>query len=83
MNLINGLLNINLMYLSIVGMVVGIILGSRINTKMNISFYLISGVIIAYLLGAFPYYNFPVSYAFILSIVGVLIGNIINRVFKR
>ena len=83
MNLINGLLNINLMYLSIVGMVVGIILGSRINTKINMLFYLISGVIIAYLLGAFPYYNFPVSYTFILSIVGVLIGNMINRVFKR
>lgn len=78
-----GLLNINLMYLSIVGLVVGIILGSRINTKMNILFYLISGVVIAYLLGTFPYYNFPISYEFILAIGGILIGNMINRALKR
>jgi energy-converting hydrogenase B subunit J len=76
-------ISLNMIYLSVMGMVIGIILGSRIDSKMNIGFYLISGIIIAYLLGAFPYYNFPISCAFILSIFGILIGNAIHRLFKK
>ena len=78
-----GLITLNTMFLSIVGMFVGFMLGIRINTKLNILFYLIVGVFMAYLLGAFPYYNFPMSYAFVLSMIGLLFGNLINRMFKR
>ncbi|WP_292461044.1 hypothetical protein [Methanothermococcus sp.] len=78
-----GLITINTMFLSLVGMLVGFLLGITINTKLNIWFYLIVGVFIAYMLGSLPYYNFPMSYSFILSLVGLLFGNIINKVFKK
>ncbi len=75
-------MNIDMIYLSIVGMIIGIILGSRVHTKINMPFYILSGAVIAYFLGAFPYYNFPISCAFMLSIIGLLIGNGLNRIFS-
>ncbi|AEH07182.1 hypothetical protein [Methanothermococcus okinawensis] len=77
-----GLITVNTMFLPIIGMLVGLVLGIRVNAKLNIWFYLIVGVFIAYLLGALPYYKFPMSYSFILSLIGLLIGNIINRILK-
>ncbi|WP_421077692.1 hypothetical protein Mjas_08320 [Methanothermococcus sp. Ax23] len=78
-----GLITINTMFLPLVGMFVGFMLGIKINMKLNMLFYLIVGVFVAYLLGALPYYNFPMSYSFILSMVGLLFGNLINMMFKR
>ena len=78
-----GIITIDTMFLSLIGMFVGFIMGIRITTKLNILSYLIAGVIVAYLLGAFPYYHFPISCSFILSMIGLLFGNMVSSKFKR
>jgi energy-converting hydrogenase B subunit J len=58
-------------------------LGIKINAKLNLLFYVVVGVGVAYLLGAFPYYELPMSFSFLLSLGGLLIGALINRIFKK
>ncbi|HIP84127.1 MAG TPA: hypothetical protein EYH15_01355 [Methanothermococcus okinawensis] len=60
-------------------MILGFILGRRITAKLNIWFYLLVGVVVGYLLGPLPYYNFPLSYSFLFSLLGLLLGNLTVR----
>ncbi|HIP90017.1 MAG TPA: hypothetical protein EYH22_00470 [Candidatus Nanopusillus sp.] len=74
-----GVITINTMFLPFIGLIIGFILGKRITVKLNMWFYLIVGLFIGYLLGALPYYEFPMSYSFLLSLIGLLLGNFINK----
>jgi len=70
---------IDYFFLPFTGMILGFILGRRITVKLNVWFYLVVGLVVGYLLGSLPYYNFPLSYSFLFSLVGLLIGNLTVR----
>jgi len=70
---------IEYLFLPFTGMILGFILGRRITAKLNIWFYLLVGVVVGYLLGPLPYYNFPLSYSFLFSLLGLLLGNLTVR----
>lgn len=69
------------------GLIIGFIVGTRINTNMKGSVKLTAGALVvifiaaiymAYDMGQMPYYtDLPISSAFISAIVGVLFGSLI------
>lgn len=71
----------------IFGFLIGFIVGTRFktNNKTNINLtasslilIIIFGIIMAWLLGQFPYYNdLPLATGFISGIIGILLGNLI------
>lgn len=70
---------IEYLFLPFIGMILGFILGRRISIRLNLWFYLPVGVIVGYLLGPLPYYNFPLSYSFLFTLIGLLLGNLTVR----
>lgn len=79
----NGLLSINTMFLSIVGIALGILLGVNIKQHNSLLFWLIMAFFISYLIGPLPYYgDLPISYVFFFSIIGILLGNFIRSLFR-
>ena len=71
----------------IFGFILGLILGSQIkkNPKSDINFtlasfvvILIAGVVMAWQLGQFPFYNdVPISTGFLSALIGVLVGKLL------
>lgn len=71
----------------VLGLLLGFILGTRIkpvpesNLKFGVEVYaivLIAAVIVAYFLGAFPYYqDFPLAVGFVSGIIGLIMGKLI------
>ncbi|WP_423793373.1 hypothetical protein ACPB8Q_03935 [Methanocaldococcus indicus] len=72
---------ISLFYPSILAFLLGVIVGYRYRYKLkHFLSYLIISIIIAKFLGAFPYYNLPLSFEFVFAILGIFFG---NRVLRR
>ncbi len=71
------------LFLSLIGLFIGIVIGIKIYMKLNYIFYIFVGVIVAYLIGPLPYYNLPLSYSFLFSLIGLLIGNMVNSIVNK
>ncbi|MDK2790984.1 MAG: energy-converting hydrogenase subunit [Methanothermococcus sp.] len=79
----NGLFSINTMFLSMVGIVLGVLLGVNIKQYNSLLFWLITALFISYLIGPLPYYgNLPISYVFFFSTIGILLGNFIRSLLR-
>ncbi|MCS3900704.1 hypothetical protein [Methanococcus voltae] len=81
--LLSTISSLDIMYISIIGIIVGFILGLKINEKLKLLHWLVLGLFVAFLLGSTPYYQeIPFSHIFLAGIVGVLVGNICKSNLK-
>ncbi|AEK20649.1 hypothetical protein [Methanococcus maripaludis] len=81
---LNQIMTLNLNFVAIIGVLVGLLLGLKIENKNNVILWLLGALIISYLMGPTPYYeSIPFSHIFFSGIVGILIGSGIKGISGR
>uniref|UniRef100_A9A937 Energy-converting hydrogenase B subunit J n=1 Tax=Methanococcus maripaludis (strain C6 / ATCC BAA-1332) TaxID=444158 RepID=A9A937_METM6 len=81
---LNQLMTLNLNFVAIIGVLVGLLLGLKIENKNNVILWLLGALFISYLMGPTPYYEaIPFSHIFFSGIVGILIGSGIKGISGR
>jgi len=77
-------MTLNLNFVAIIGVLVGLLLGLKIENRNNVILWLIGALCISYLMNPTPYYEaIPFSHIFFSGIVGILIGSGIKGISGR
>ncbi|ABR54838.1 conserved hypothetical protein [Methanococcus vannielii SB] len=82
--ILNEFMTLNLNFVAVIGILLGLVLGIKIENKNNVFFWLLGALFISYLIGPTPYYDkIPFSHVFFSGIVGILIGNGFKGLLRR
>jgi energy-converting hydrogenase B subunit J len=63
--ILNEFMTLNLNFVAVIGILLGLVLGIKIENKNNVFFWLLGALFISYLIGPTPYYDkIPFSHVF-------------------